>query len=113
MLWGGNLAMLASLVGTPWLPQVKGGILFLEDVNEHPYRVERMLTQLLYAGVLQQQKAIVLGQFTNYKPVPHDKGFKLQDRGRLAAHAGEGAGAHRPAVRPCADQGGAAGRRAR
>ena len=77
-LWGGNLAVLASLAGTPWMPKVKGGILFLEDVHEHPYRVERMLTQLLYASVLRDQKAILLGHFTNYKPVPHDKGFKLQ-----------------------------------
>jgi len=77
-LWGGNLAMVTALVGTPWMPKVKGGILFLEDVSEHPYRVERMLTQLLYAGVLQQQKAIVFGQFTNWLPVPHDKGFKMK-----------------------------------
>ncbi len=76
-LWGGNLSVLASLVGTPYLPDVKAGILFLEDVHEHPYRIERMLTQLLHAGVLARQKAIVLGQFTNYKLVPHDKGFKL------------------------------------
>ena len=78
MLWGGNLAMIASLVGTPWLPKVKGGILFLEDVAEHPYRIERMLTQLHYAGVLGRQKAIVLGQFTNWQPFAHDKGYKLQ-----------------------------------
>ncbi|MDP2255347.1 MAG: LD-carboxypeptidase [Polaromonas sp.] len=77
LLWGGNLAMLSSLVGTPYLPVVKGGILFLEDVGEHPYRVERMLTQLLHAGVLAQQKAVIFGQFSNYKLVPHDKGFKL------------------------------------
>lgn len=77
-LWGGNLSVLVSLVGTPWLPQAQGGILFLEDVNEHPYRVERMLTQLLHAGILGRQKAILLGGFTNYKPVPHDKGYKLQ-----------------------------------
>lgn len=75
-LWGGNLAVLASLVGTPYLPAVQGGILFLEDVHEHPYRVERLLTQLLHAGVLARQKAVVLGQFTNQKAVPHDKGFK-------------------------------------
>ncbi|PTT39826.1 LD-carboxypeptidase, partial [Acidovorax sp. HMWF018] len=43
-----------------------------------PYRVERMLTQLLHAGVLAQQKAVVLGQFTNFKLAPHDKGYKLQ-----------------------------------
>lgn len=77
-LWGGNLAVLTGLVGTPYFPQVKGGILFLEDVAEHPYRIERMLTQLLHAGVLAQQKAVVLGQFTGYKLAPHDKGFKLQ-----------------------------------
>jgi len=77
VLWGGNLAVLTSLVGTPYFPAVKGGILFLEEVHEHPYRLERMLTTLLHAGVLAQQKAIVLGQFTNYKLVPHDKGFKL------------------------------------
>nr|WP_241659445.1 LD-carboxypeptidase [Extensimonas vulgaris] len=77
-LWGGNLAVLASLVGTPYFPQVQGGILFLEDVNEHPYRIERLLTQLLYAGVLARQKAVLLGQFTGFKLVPHDKGYKLQ-----------------------------------
>ncbi len=78
VLWGGNLAVLTSLLGTPYFPNVKGGVLFLEDVGEHPYKVERMLTQLLNAGVLQQQKAIVFGQFTAYKLVPHDKGFKLK-----------------------------------
>ena len=77
-LWGGNLAVLSALVGTPFLPSIKGGVLFLEDVAEHPYRIERMLTQLLLAGVLAQQKAIVLGQFTQYKLGSHDKGFKLQ-----------------------------------
>lgn len=78
VLWGGNLAVLTALLGTPYFPVVKGGVLFLEDVGEHPYKVERMLTQLFNAGVLQQQKAIVFGQFTSYKLVPHDKGFKLK-----------------------------------
>ena len=77
VLWGGNLAVLVSLLGTPYFPQVKNGVLFLEDVGEHPYRIERMLSQLLHAGVLAQQKAVVLGQFSNYKLTPHDKGFKL------------------------------------
>lgn len=76
-LWGGNLTMLTSLLGSPWFPHIKGGILFLEDVGEHPYRIERMLTQLLHAGVLSKQKAILLGQFTNFQLVPHDKGFGL------------------------------------
>jgi len=78
VLWGGNLAVLTSMLGTPFFPAVKGGVLFLEDVGEHPYKVERMLTQLYNAGVLQQQKAIVFGQFTAYKLVAHDKGFKLK-----------------------------------
>jgi muramoyltetrapeptide carboxypeptidase len=78
LLWGGNLTVLCSLLGTPFFPQVKQGILFLEDVGEHPYRIERMLTQLLHAGVLPQQKAIVLGQFTQYKLTPHDQGFQIQ-----------------------------------
>lgn len=77
-LWGGNLTVLTSLLGTPYIPQIKGGVLFLEDVAEHPYRIERMLTQLLHAGVLARQKAIVLGQFTEFKLVAHDRGFKLQ-----------------------------------
>ncbi|MAL01029.1 MAG: LD-carboxypeptidase [Alcaligenaceae bacterium] len=77
VLWGGNLAMVASLVGTPFMPKVKGGILFLEDVAEHPYRIERMLAQLWQAGILARQKAIVLGQFTDYKLGPLDNGFDL------------------------------------
>ncbi len=78
MLWGGNLTVLCSLLGTPFFPKVKGGVLFLEDVGEHPYRIERMLSQLLHAGVLAQQKAIVLGAFTDYQLTPHDRGFNLK-----------------------------------
>lgn len=81
-LWGGNLSVLTSLVGTPYLPAAasdKSGMLFIEDVAEHPYRIERNLTQLLHAGVLGKQKAIIFGQFTNYKLFPQaDKGYKLQ-----------------------------------
>lgn len=76
-LWGGNLAMVCALLGTPYFPKVDGGILFLEDANEHPYRIERMLTQLLHAGVLDRQKAIVFGYFTDYKLYPNDRGFDL------------------------------------
>jgi len=78
VLWGGNLAVLTSLLGTPYFPLIKKGVLFLEDVGEHPYKIERMLTQLFSAGVLQNQKAIVFGQFTSYKLISHDKGFKLK-----------------------------------
>ena len=77
VLWGGNLAVLVSLLGTPYFPQIDRGVLFLEDIAEHPYRIERMLTQLLHAGVLARQQAIVLGQFTQFQLTAHDKGFKL------------------------------------
>ena len=77
-LWGGNLCTLSALLGTPYFPSIKGGILFLEDVGEHPYRIERMLTQLLHAGVLGRQKAVLMGQFTGYKLVAgYDRGFNL------------------------------------
>ena len=79
ILWGGNLAMLTSLAGTPYMPKVRGGILFLEDVAEHPYRIERMLIQLHQAGILGRQKAIVLGRFTDYRLAPHDKGYDLPE----------------------------------
>ena len=79
VLWGGNLAILASLAGTPFFPQIDQGILFLEDVGEHPYRVERMLAQLLHAGVLQRQRAIVLGRFTEYRLAAHDNGYDLNE----------------------------------
>ena len=74
-LWGGNLTMLCSLLGTPWMPAIKNGILFIEDVNEHPYRVERMLLQLAQAGVLDRQRAIVLGDFSGYKLTDYDNGY--------------------------------------
>ncbi len=80
-LWGGNLTMLMSLLGTRHWPQaklIKGGVLFLEDVNEHPYRVERNLLQLQQAGVLQAQKAVLLGAFSAWKPSPLDRGYTLK-----------------------------------
>ncbi|MFO1182133.1 LD-carboxypeptidase [Ottowia sp.] len=76
-LWGGNLCMVTSLLATPWWPDIKGGVLFLEEVGEHPYRIERMLLQLLHAGVLARQKAIVLGDFSDYRLGPHDRGYTL------------------------------------
>jgi muramoyltetrapeptide carboxypeptidase len=78
VLWGGNLSVLTSLLGTPYFPSIEKGVLFLEDVNEHPYRIERMLDQLLHAGVLARQRAVVLGQFTGIRAVPsYDRGFGM------------------------------------
>lgn len=77
-LWGGNLAMLVSLIGTPWMPQIEDGILVLEDINEHPFRVERMLLQLYHAGILERQSAIVLGSFSGSAPNDYDAGYSLE-----------------------------------
>ncbi|BDT74937.1 LD-carboxypeptidase [Polynucleobacter sp. KF022] len=81
LLWGGNLTVIAGLVGTPYLPdakQTQGGILFLEDVNEHPYRLERMMMQLLDAGVLSNQSTILLGGFSAYRLYDNDRGYSLE-----------------------------------
>jgi muramoyltetrapeptide carboxypeptidase len=77
-LWGGNLCMVNSLLGTKYFPRIKGGILYLEDVNEHPYRIERNLLQLHQAGVLDAQKAVVFGEFSAWRKAPHDRGFSLK-----------------------------------
>ena len=65
LLWGGNLTMLCHLLGTPWMPPLQGGILFLEEINEPPYRLDRLLTQLELAGVLGQITGLALGELSN------------------------------------------------
>ncbi|MFM0741539.1 muramoyltetrapeptide carboxypeptidase [Paraburkholderia xenovorans] len=77
MLWGGNLAVLVSLIGTPYMPPVEGGILFLEDVNEQPFRLERMIYQLHLSGILARQQALVLGDFSGGKSYDYDNGYDL------------------------------------
>ncbi|HET8763791.1 MAG TPA: muramoyltetrapeptide carboxypeptidase, partial [Rhodanobacter sp.] len=76
-LWGGNLAMICSLLGTPYFPRIDGGILFVEDVGEPPFRIERMLYQLHLAGVLARQHALILGDFTDCRTGPRDNGYDL------------------------------------
>ncbi|MFA7586962.1 MAG: LD-carboxypeptidase, partial [Novosphingobium sp.] len=63
-LLGGNLTVLSTLMGTPWLPQFDGAILFLEDVGEAEYRIDRMMNQLALAGVLDKVAGVVFGQCT-------------------------------------------------
>jgi muramoyltetrapeptide carboxypeptidase len=82
-LWGGNLAMIAHLCGTPYMPRVDGGILFVEDVGEHPYRVERMLYQLNHAGVLARTRALLFGTFNGYDLAANDNGY---DAAAMVAH---------------------------
>jgi muramoyltetrapeptide carboxypeptidase len=67
-LWGGNLSLLSHLAGTPYLPAIDGGLLYVEEIAEEPYAVERQFLQLLNAGVLGRQKAILLGSFTDCAP---------------------------------------------
>jgi muramoyltetrapeptide carboxypeptidase len=78
-LWGGNLAVLCSLLGTPYFPAIDGGILFVEDVGEPPFRIERMLYQLHLSGVLGRQRALLLGHFSQCRPSSYDNGYGLVD----------------------------------
>ena len=76
-LWGGNLSLVAHLVGTRHFPRVDDGILFVEDVGEHPYRIERMLYQLQHAGILDRQRALLLGEFNGFELGANDNGYDL------------------------------------
>ena len=60
------------------MPQIEDGILVLEDINEHPFRVERMLLQLYHAGILERQSAVVLGSFSGSAPNDYDAGYSLE-----------------------------------
>jgi muramoyltetrapeptide carboxypeptidase len=75
-LIGGNLCLMAHLCGTPYFPDLRGAILFLEDVEEAYYRIDRMLTQLWLAGALTGVAGVAFGKFTNCNP----SAFFLQNR---------------------------------
>lgn len=64
-LVGGNLALIASLIGTPYMPSIKEKILILEDIGEPPYRIDRMLNQIKLSGMLKQAKGVILGRFVD------------------------------------------------
>lgn len=70
VVMGGCLSLVAALAGTPFMPSLRGRILFLEDVGEEPYRLDRMLTQLSAAGVVEGICALILGRFTGCGPRP-------------------------------------------
>jgi muramoyltetrapeptide carboxypeptidase len=76
-LWGGNLAVLCSLIGTPYFPVIDDGILFVEDIGEPPFRIERLLYQLHLSGLLGRQRALVLGSFSGCRPGPRDNGYDI------------------------------------
>lgn len=78
-LAGGNLALLAALAGTPYAPRLDGAILVLEDINEAVYRVDRMLRQLMLAGMLSRCAGLVFGQFTNCSEESDDGARSLDE----------------------------------
>ncbi len=78
-LAGGNLALVCSLLGTPWEIDTRGKILVLEDTNEPVYRLDRMLMQLRLAGKLDAAAGIVLGQFTHIQPRKPKDSFTLPE----------------------------------
>lgn len=64
ILLGGNLSMLSTCIGTPYMPDLEGAILLIEDVNEAAYRIDRLLTHLRNCGILQRLAGVAVGQFT-------------------------------------------------
>ena len=76
-IWGGNLSVVSALTGSEYLPRIDGGIVFLEDVGEQTYRLERMLYELYLAGVFKSQQAIVFGSFSGTGEDSYDKRFDM------------------------------------
>jgi muramoyltetrapeptide carboxypeptidase len=79
LLLGGNLAMISRLVGTPYMPDLGGCILFLEDVGETPYRLDALLAQLRLGGALAGLAGVVLGQFTDSTPPSDRPSFSVDE----------------------------------
>ncbi len=78
-LWGGNLSLLAASVGTGYAPPIKGSLLFIEDIGEDPYRIDRMLTQLRQAWDLRQCAGIALGVFKGCEADADDRSLTLRE----------------------------------
>lgn len=76
-IFGGNLTLLTSLLGTKYQVNYKNIILFIEEINEEPYKIDRMLYQLYLAGVLKEVKGVILGQFTSCNPYDDSKSLSL------------------------------------
>lgn len=78
VLLGGCLSIICTLLGTPFLPDFRNAILFLEDIGEEPYKIDRHLTQLKLAGILDQINGIVLGQFEDCEPKTQGPNLTLE-----------------------------------
>lgn len=86
-LWGGNLSALCSLVGTPYMPVVDDGILYIEETGEQAFRIERMLYELLLGGVLKNQRAILLGGLGGQRVSEYDNGYDIDHALERFSHA--------------------------
>ncbi|KQL48274.1 peptidase S66 [Brevibacillus choshinensis] len=75
---GGNLALVAALMGTPYEVDTRGKLLFLEDIDEEPYRIDRMLTQLALGGLFDDCAGVIIGTWTDCEPKKRD-GFTVWD----------------------------------
>jgi muramoyltetrapeptide carboxypeptidase len=78
-LVGGNLCLICSTLGTPYEIDTKDKILFIEDIGEEPYKIDRMLTQLNLAGKLKSCKGFIIGQFNNCTPSNPERSFTLEN----------------------------------
>lgn len=78
-LYGGNLSIICSLIGTPHIPDFTNSILFLEETEEEPYRVDRLLTQLSQAGILDKVNGVVFGTCAKCEAEEPDKSFTLDE----------------------------------
>lgn len=76
-IWGGNLSVVSALAGSEYLPRIEGGIVFLEDVGEQAYRIERMLYDLYLAGIFKGQQAIVFGALSGSGEDSYDKRYDV------------------------------------
>ena len=76
-LLGGNLSVLTSMVGTPYLPDARNALLFLEEISEAPYRIDRMLTQLEQSGILSKARGAMLGVFVKCEPAAGEETLVL------------------------------------
>lgn len=77
VIWGGNLSVVSALAGSEFLPKIDGGIVFLEEVGETPYRVERMLYDLYLAGAFKGQQAIVFGALSGFSKDSYDSRYDM------------------------------------
>jgi len=79
MLLGGCLSMVTGLLGTSYAPDYSDAILFLEDVGEKPYKIDRYLAQLYQAGIFKKIKGLILGIFDDCQPDPGEVSFSLKE----------------------------------